>query len=117
MRVERVGARYQTRLVKGDPVAGHQPAVDVLFESVAESAGSNALGVILTGMGFDGALGTKALRNSGAATIAQDEATSIVFGMPARAIETGAVKSVLPLRETAGAIANFGNARSPRVAG
>ncbi|MCP4744041.1 MAG: chemotaxis response regulator protein-glutamate methylesterase [Actinomycetales bacterium] len=116
MRIKRVGARYEARLAQGANVAGHQPAVDVLFESVAEAAGANALGIILTGMGHDGADGIRAMRAAGARTIAQDEESSIVFGMPARAIETGAVERVLALSGIPRAIVEFGAASAPRRA-
>ena len=100
--------RYQA----GDLVNGHCPSVDVLFESVAGVHGDRAIGVILTGMGADGARGLLALKNKGAATIAQDEASSTVFGMPARAIELGAADQVLPLAQIAGAVARLAKDRS-----
>jgi len=78
----RDGARYVCRLDDGPPVNRHKQSVDVLFRSVAQQAGRNAIGVILTGMGKDGALGLKEMRDAGARTVAQDEATSIVWGMP-----------------------------------
>jgi len=89
------------------PAAGqvHAPSADVLFESVAQSCGNAAVGVLLTGMGADGARGLRALRDVGAATIAQDEATSVVFGMPRSAIELDAAGQVLPLGEIADAVA------------
>jgi two-component system chemotaxis response regulator CheB len=77
----------------------HKPSVDVLFRSVAQQAGRNAIGVILTGMGKDGALGLKEMREAGSPTIAQDEATSVVWGMPREAFEIGAASQVLPLHE------------------
>jgi two-component system chemotaxis response regulator CheB len=79
------------------PVCRHRPSVDVLFRSVAETSGPRAVGVILTGMGADGAEGLLAMKRAGASTIAQDEATSVVFGMPKEAIDRGAVDVVLPL--------------------
>lgn len=90
-----------------DPAKGqvHAPSADVLFESVVRSRGHDSVGVLLTGMGADGARGLRALRDAGAATIAQDEATSVVFGMPRAAIELGAAGRVLPLGDIAGAIA------------
>ena len=97
----RSGATY-TCLVRGtEPVSGHCPSVDVLFHSVASAAGGNALGVILTGMGRDGADGLLAMRNAGAHTIGQDEASSIVYGMPRVAFERGAVETQLPVERIA----------------
>lgn len=104
--VHRDGAEYRVRLVDGPPVSRHRPSVDVLFRSVARAAGVNGVGVILTGMGNDGADGLLAMRNSGAFTIAQDEATSIVFGMPREAIACGAVQATHPLPRIAAAILN-----------
>jgi len=95
--VVRDGARYVCRLDDGPPVNRHKPSVDVLFRSVAQQAGRNAVGVILTGMGKDGALGLKEMRESGSPTIAQDEATSVVWGMPGEAVHIGAAAEVLPL--------------------
>lgn len=86
-------------LDRGAPVNRHRPSVDVLFESAAHVLGSSAIGVLLTGMGHDGAKGLLDLRNAGAVTIAQDEATSVVFGMPRAAIEAGAAVHVLPLQQ------------------
>jgi two-component system chemotaxis response regulator CheB len=93
----RDGARYVCRLDEGPPVNRHKPSVDVLFRSVAQQAGRNAIGVILTGMGKDGALGLKEMRDAGGRTIAQDEATSIVWGMPGEAVAVGGAADVLPL--------------------
>lgn len=104
--VRRDGAEYRVRVVDGPPVSRHRPSVDVLFRSVARAAGVNGVGVILTGMGNDGAEGLLAMRNSGAFTIAQDEATSIVFGMPREAIACGAVQATHPLPHIAAAILN-----------
>ncbi|MEA3107925.1 MAG: two-component system, chemotaxis family, protein-glutamate methylesterase/glutaminase [Gammaproteobacteria bacterium] len=95
--VVRDGARYVCRLDEGPPVNRHKPSVDVLFRSVAQQAGRNAIGVILTGMGKDGALGLKEMRDAGSRTIAQDEATSIVWGMPGEAVAVDAAADVLPL--------------------
>lgn len=95
----RDGARYVCRLDEGPPVNRHRPSVDVLFRSVAQQAGRNAIGVILTGMGKDGALGLKEMRDAGAPTVAQDEATSIVWGMPGEAVAVGGAADVLPLGE------------------
>jgi two-component system chemotaxis response regulator CheB len=95
--VVRDGARYVCRLDEGPPVNRHKPSVDVLFRSVAQQAGRNAIGVILTGMGKDGALGLKEMRDAGGRTVAQDEATSIVWGMPGEAVALGGAADVLPL--------------------
>lgn len=95
---------FRTILRPGDPVSGHQPSVDVLFASVAETMGDKALGILLTGMGRDGANGLLKMAQKGAWTIAQDEATSVVFGMPRAAIEQGAAREILPLTQIAGHI-------------
>lgn len=97
MMLERQGARYYVSVKSGPLVSRHRPSVDVLFRSAAHSAGSNAIGVIMTGMGDDGARGLDELKQSGAFTIAQDEATSVVFGMPKEAIARGAAMKVTPL--------------------
>jgi two-component system chemotaxis response regulator CheB len=98
------GARYRVQIKEGPRVHFQRPSVDVLFQSVALNAGQNAIGVILTGMGSDGAKGMLAMHSSGAHTIAQDEKSSIIFGMPKEAIELGGVDEVLPLSQIAGAI-------------
>jgi two-component system chemotaxis response regulator CheB len=104
MLLERNGAFYQVR-VKGGPMVHHQrPSVDVLFHSVAKQAGANAMGVLLTGMGSDGAEGLLAMKQSKAYTIAQDEASSVVYGMPGEAVKLGAACEVLPLSEISGRI-------------
>ena len=95
--VERDGARYRCRLNDGPPVNRHIPSVDVLFRSVAQQVGPNAVGVILTGMGDDGARGLKEMHDAGAPTVAQDEASSVVWGMPGAAVKLGAVDEVVPL--------------------
>ena len=101
MILRRSGARYYVE-VKDGPMVHHQrPAVDVLFKSVAKYAGANALGVILTGMGADGAAGMLEMKNAGARTIAQDENSCIVFGMPKEAIKLGAVDKIVPLEQIA----------------
>lgn len=97
MVVRRSGARYYVEIGSGDKVSGHRPSADVLFNSVAKIAGANAIGVILTGMGGDGARGLLAMRNAGARTIGQDEASCIVYGMPKVAFELGAVERQAPL--------------------
>jgi len=104
MILQQVGGRYIVRLKHGPPVHYQRPSVDVLFQSVAKSAGKNAVGVILTGMGADGAKGLLEMRQAGAYTIAQDEATSVVFGMPKEAIKLGAASLVLPLSSIPSAI-------------
>ncbi len=103
MRLVREGATYLVRLDDAPPVNRHRPSVDVLFHSCAAVAGPNAVGVIMTGMGDDGARGLLAMRRAGAVTLAQDEQSSIVFGMPKMAIELGAAERVLPLGRLAGA--------------
>lgn len=100
--VERSGARYYCRLSDGPPVNRHRPSVDVLFRSVAQQVGPNAFGVILTGMGDDGARGLLEIKQQGAPTVAQDEATSVVWGMPGEAVKHGAVDIQLPLGAIAG---------------
>ena len=102
LRVVRDGARWRCRLDPGPPVNRHRPAVDVLFQSVAQSAGANAVGAILTGMGDDGARGLLELRQTGAPTLVQDEATSVVWGMPGAAMKLGAADEILPLDAIAG---------------
>ena len=102
--VARDGARYQCRLSDGELVNRHRPSVDVLFRSVAQSAGRNSIGVMLTGMGRDGAEGMKEMREAGASTIAQDEASSVVWGMPGAAWQIGAVQTLHPLKQIAGHI-------------
>jgi two-component system chemotaxis response regulator CheB len=102
--VVRDGAEYRVRLNDGPLVSRHKPSVDVLFRSVAQSAGPNAVGVILTGMGNDGATGLHEMHAAGASTIAQDEATCAVFGMPREAIARGGVSAVHPLGKIAAAI-------------
>lgn len=97
MVVRRSGARYYVEIGSGEKVSGHRPSVDVLFNSVAKIAGANAIGAILTGMGGDGARGLLSMRNAGARTLGQDEATCIVYGMPKVAYELGGVERQLPL--------------------
>lgn len=102
--LRRNGSGFRVELVDGPPVNRHKPSVDVLFRSVAQVAGPHSAGAILTGMGDDGAEGLLEMRQSGALTIAQDEATSTVFGMPREAIKRGAAKIVLPLERIASAL-------------
>ncbi len=97
MKIKRVGTRYKAICFRGEKVNGHCPSVDVLFQSVAEEAGEYAIGIILTGMGCDGAKGLLAMRKKGAKTIGQDEKSSVVYGMPKAAFSIGAVEKQLPL--------------------
>jgi two-component system chemotaxis response regulator CheB len=108
MRLARDGARYLVRVCDGPRVCRHRPSVEVLFESTAQYAGANAMGIILTGMGDDGATAMVSLRKAGAFTIAQDEASCVVFGMPKEAIARGGAMLVSPLKEIAGHIQDFG---------
>jgi two-component system, chemotaxis family, protein-glutamate methylesterase/glutaminase len=101
--VRRTGAGYRVELVEGPQVRRHRPSVEVLFRSTAQAAGPYGVGIIMTGMGDDGALGLLEMREAGALTIAQDEATCVVFGMPREAIRRGAAKFVLPLDRIAAA--------------
>lgn len=104
MAVDRVGDKYVIKLLDTEPVNRHKPAVDVLFRSIAHCAGANAIAVLLTGMGADGALGMKELHDAGAKTVIQDEQTSVVWGMPGSAFKLGCTDYVLPLDEIAGRI-------------
>lgn len=97
LRVERYGARYVCRLDLGAAVNRHRPSVDVMFQSVAQATGARSIGVLLTGMGRDGAQGLLQMRTAGSHTIAQDEASSVVWGMPGEAVALGAAQLVLPL--------------------
>jgi two-component system chemotaxis response regulator CheB len=97
MQLRRSGAHYVVAIKDGPLVNRHKPSVDVLFKSVAIAAGRNAAGIILTGMGDDGARGLLEMRTAGAATVAQDEATSVVYGMPREATKLGAAERELPL--------------------
>lgn len=97
----RDGARYICKVAQDAPVNRHRPSVDVLFRSVAQGAGPNAIGVLLTGMGRDGARGLKLMREAGAPTLVQDEHTSVVWGMPGEAVSIGAAAEVLPIEEIA----------------
>jgi two-component system, chemotaxis family, protein-glutamate methylesterase/glutaminase len=105
MELVRKGAEYSVRITQTEPVNRHRPSVDVLFQSVADQAGHNAVGVILTGMGNDGARGMLAMKNAGAFNIAQDEASCVVFGMPKEAIAMGGTHEVHALSKIAPAIA------------
>ena len=108
MMLKRNGAQYVVDVADGPLVNRHKPSVDVLFRSVAKFAGANALGIIMTGMGDDGARGMKEMHDAGARTIAQDEASCVVFGMPKEAIKLGAADQVLPLDQIPAAIVSFG---------
>ena len=101
MMVERSGARYVCRLNDGPAVNRHKPSVNVLFRSVANQLGQNAIGVILTGMGDDGAEGLSEMKQAGAVTLAQDERSSVVWGMPGEAVKLNAVDDILPLKSVA----------------
>jgi two-component system chemotaxis response regulator CheB len=107
--LKRSGARYYVEIKEGPLVSRHRPSVDVLFRSAARYAGPNAVGVIMTGMGDDGAKGMLEMKEAGAVTIAQDEESCVVFGMPKKAIELGAVDRVLPLSAIAGAVLREGD--------
>ena len=108
--VVRDGARYVCRLDDGVPVNRHKPSVDVLFRSVAQNVGRNAIGALLTGMGKDGARGLKEMLDSGSRTIAQDEATSVVWGMPGEAVALGAAEHIVPLEAVAARIRQLADA-------
>ncbi|PEQ13418.1 chemotaxis response regulator protein-glutamate methylesterase [Novosphingobium sp. PC22D] len=112
MLLRRQGANYVARLVDGPAVSRHRPSVDVLFRSAVGAAGGNALGILLTGMGDDGARGLSEMRDAGAWTIAQDEASCVVFGMPREAIERGAAREVLALDAIPRAAIKFADAHS-----
>ena len=108
------GSVWRCRIGPGDLVNGHRPSVDVLFASVARAAKARAVGVMLTGMGRDGAQGLVAMREAGARTLGQDEATSVVYGMPKAAFELGAVERQLPLEKIAPAILKLTNLKGER---
>lgn len=107
LQLRKAAGQYFAKVVDGPPVNRHTPSVDVLFKSAAESAGKDLLAIILTGMGDDGARGMKVLHDVGARTIAQDEASCVVFGMPKEAIKLGAVDDILPLDRMASSILQF----------
>lgn len=108
MMLNRSGARYFVDLKDGPPVSRHRPSVDVLFRSAAKIAGKNAVGIIMTGMGSDGASGMLEMHDAGAFTITQDEASSVVYGMPKEAVKCGAVDKIISLGEIPGEICTFG---------
>lgn len=111
----RSGANYMTQLDDGPPVNRHKPSVDVLFDSAALHAGKNAIGVILTGMGKDGAAGMLRMREAGAYNFSQDEASCVVFGMPKEAIARGGVHEILPLDQMAGRVLEYLSADTSRA--
>jgi len=108
MLVRRNGAHYHVEVVDGPLVSRHRPSVDVLFRSVAQAAGRNALGIIMTGMGDDGAAGLLEMRDAGASTLAQDEKSCVVYGMPKEAVKRGAAARSVPLDWMADEIADYG---------
>jgi two-component system, chemotaxis family, protein-glutamate methylesterase/glutaminase len=108
MLLKRSGAQYHVDVVEGPAVNRHRPSVDVLFRSVARSAGGNALGVIMTGMGDDGARGLKEMHEAGAATLAQDEASCVVYGMPKEAVKLGGVQKSVSLAGIAHEVTRYG---------
>jgi two-component system chemotaxis response regulator CheB len=110
MTLQRSGSRYTVKIVEGPHVSRHRPSVDVLFRSASQAAGANAMGVLLTGMGDDGANGLLEMRQMGSHTVAQDEETSVVFGMPKEAIQRGAAAKVLPLGRVANEINAYARA-------
>jgi two-component system chemotaxis response regulator CheB len=110
MLLRRTGSRYTVSIVDGQHVSRHRPSVDVLFRSVAQSAGRNAMGIIMTGMGDDGARSLLEMREAGGYTVAQDEESCVVFGMPKEAIQRGAVMRVLPLSRIAADIMAYAGA-------
>ncbi|WP_166240957.1 protein-glutamate methylesterase/protein-glutamine glutaminase [Paenibacillus turpanensis] len=101
MKVKKLGGRYKLECFQGAKVNGHCPSVDVLFDSVAKEAGADGFGLILTGMGYDGAKGLMSMRRRGARTLGQNEASSVVYGMPKAAFELGAVEKQVPLEQMA----------------
>jgi len=108
MVVKQKGAQYHVEILDAPPVNRHRPSVDVLFRTVAKCAGANALGIIMTGMGDDGALGLKEMHDAGAETIAQDEKSCVVYGMPKEAVKLGATDKIIPLSQIADAIESYG---------
>jgi two-component system chemotaxis response regulator CheB len=105
--LKRSGANYVCELNQGPPVNRHRPSVDVLFRSAANNAGANAIGVILTGMGKDGAAGMLEMKKAGSHTFAQDEASCVVFGMPKEAIALGGVDEIVPLGDMAKRVMDY----------
>lgn len=107
MQLKRSGAQYQVEVLDGPPINRHKPSVDVLFRSVAQTVGRNAMGIILTGMGDDGARGLQQMHQAGAQTLAEHESSCIVYGMPMAAIKLGAADKILPLQEIHHEIINY----------
>jgi two-component system chemotaxis response regulator CheB len=107
LQLRKAGGQYYAVIGDGPPINRHKPSVDVLFQSAADCAGRDAMAIILTGMGNDGARGMKLLHDRGALTVAQNEETCVVFGMPMEAIRAGGVDEILPLSGVAGAIMKF----------
>lgn len=105
--VRRIGPKYQIALMDGPPITRHKPSVDILFRSAAGAAGPNVLGIILTGMGDDGAIGMKEMRDQGAQTLAQDEKSCVVYGMPREALLNGGAEKAVPLAKIPNEILNF----------
>ena len=101
MEIAKEGSKYVIKLLDTEPVNRHKPAVDVMFRSVAHCAGPNAIAVLLTGMGADGAVGMKEMHDAGAKTVIQDEQSSVVWGMPGSAFKLGCADYVLPLEDVA----------------
>ena len=109
--LKRAGNGYRAQVLNGAYVSRHRPSVDVLFRSAATAAGANAMGIILTGMGDDGARCMVEMRNMGSPTLAQDEASCVVYGMPREAVATGGAAQTVPLEKMAAAIVAFGRNR------
>ncbi|HEY4201646.1 MAG TPA: chemotaxis response regulator protein-glutamate methylesterase [Devosiaceae bacterium] len=116
MVLHRTGTRYTVNIIDGPHVSRHRPSVDVLFRSASQNAGPNAIGILLTGMGDDGARGLLEMRQTGAATVAQDEESSVVFGMPKEAIQRGAAAKILPLNRIATEILSAARASDQKAA-
>lgn len=112
MVVKRSGAQYHVEILDAPPVNRHRPSVDVLFRSVAKCAGANALGIIMTGMGDDGAVGLREMHDAGAETIAQDEKSCVVYGMPKEAVKLGAVDKITALSNIGGLIEAYGKKKT-----
>jgi two-component system chemotaxis response regulator CheB len=113
MQVKKTGDKLMIELVQTPPVNGHRPSVDVLFESAAAVMGKQAVGVILTGMGRDGAQGLLSMRKAGARTFGQDEASSVVYGMPREAYTLGAVEEVADINQIAGRVLSLWDKKLP----